>query len=117
MARKSVENHLPLPVRHAIKELGMLIVTGRKEKQFTQAELAERVGVGRMTIVRMEHGAPEVAIGYYLTAAWILGLPILSWNDFAGMRANSTVAAYLEKIREHLPARVRTKKVEIDNDF
>jgi len=117
MARKPIENHLPLPVRHALKELGMLIATGRKEKQFTQAELAKRIGVGRMTVARMENGAPEVAIGYYLTAAWILGLPVLSWCNFAGMRANSSVAAYLEKIREHLPERVRTKKGEIDNDF
>jgi hypothetical protein len=56
-------------------------------------------------------------MGHYLTAAWILGLPILSWSDFAGTRPNSSVAAYLEKIREHLPERVRTKKDEIDNDF
>ena len=95
----------------------MLIATGRREKQFTQAELAKRAGVGRMTVVRMEQGAPEVAMGYYLTVAWILGLPILSWSNFAGMRINSSVAAYLEKFREHLPARVRTKKDEIDNDF
>jgi len=117
VARKPIENPLPLPVRHALKELGMLIEAGRKEKQFTQSELAKRVGVGRMTVVRMERGAPEVAIGYYLTAAWILSLPVLSWSDFAGMRANSSVASYLEKIREHLPERVRTKKDEIDNDF
>ncbi len=117
MARKPIKNLLPLPVRHVLKELGMLIANGRKEKRFAQAELAKRIGVGRMTIVRMENGAPGVAIGYYLTAAWILGLPILSWSDFAGMRANSSVAAYLEKIREHLPERVRTKKGEIDNDF
>jgi len=117
MARKPIEKHLPLPVRHTLKELGMLIKIGRKEKQFAQTELAERVGVGRMTVVRMENGAPEVAIGYYLTAAWILGLPILSWSDFASIRVNSSVAAYLEKIREHLPERVRTKRGEIDNDF
>ena len=117
MARKPIEIHLPLPVRQVLKELGMLISTARKERQFTQAELATRTGVSRMTVVRMERGAPEVAMGHYLTAAWILGLPILSWSDFAGMRTNSSVAAYLEKIREHLPERVRTKKDEIDNDF
>jgi len=117
MARKQIGDHLPLPIRHAIKELGMLIATGRKERQFTQAELANRVGVGRMTIVRMEKGAPEVAIGNYLTAAWILGLPVLSWNDFGGLRVDSSVAAYLEKIGRHLPARVRKQSNEIDNDF
>ncbi|MDY6793220.1 MAG: hypothetical protein SWH54_18285 [Thermodesulfobacteriota bacterium] len=117
MARKKIENHLPLPVRHALKELGMLIASGRKERQFTQAELANRVGVGRMTIVRMEKGAPEVAIGNYLATAWILGLQVLSWNDFGGLRADSSVAAYLEKIGKHLPERIRKLKDDIDNDF
>ncbi|MGD9007302.1 MAG: helix-turn-helix domain-containing protein [Desulfobacteraceae bacterium] len=117
MGRKPIGNHMPLPVRHVLKELGMLIASGRKERRFTQAELANRVGVGRMTIVRMERGAPEVAIGYYLTAAWILGLPVLSWSDFAGSRMDSSVSAFLEKLGYHLPERVRPKKDDIDNDF
>ena len=117
MARKSIESRLPQPVRHAIREMGSLISAGRREKRFTQAELASRVGVGRMTVVRMEKGAPEVAIGYYLSAAWILGLPVLSWSDFAGLRANTSVAAYLEKFDAHLPERVRKQKDGIDNDF
>ncbi|MDL1962863.1 MAG: helix-turn-helix domain-containing protein [Deltaproteobacteria bacterium] len=117
MARKPIGNHMPLPVRQALKELGMLIASGRKERRFTQAELANRVGVGRMTIVRMEQGAPEIAIGYYLTAAWILGLPVLSWCDFAGLHVDSSVAVFLEKLSKHLPERIRTKKDDIDNDF
>ncbi len=117
VARKQIGNRLPLPVRHVLKELGMLISSGRKERRFTQTELANRVGVGRMTIVRMEKGAPEVAIGNYLTTAWILGLQVLSWNDFGGLRADSSVAAYLEKIGKHLPERIRKRKDDIDNDF
>ena len=117
MSRKPIGNHLPLPVRQALKELGMLIASGRKERRFTQAELANRVDVGRMTIVRMEQGAPEVAVGHYLTAAWVLGLPVLSWTDFAGLRADSSVAAYLEKFSNHLPERIRKQKDDINNDF
>lgn len=117
MARKQIGNRLPLPVRHVLKELGMLISSGRKERRFTQTELANRVGVGRMTIVRMEKGAPEVAIGNYLTTAWILGLQVLSWSDFGGLRLDSSVAAYLEKIGKHLPERIRKRKDDIDNDF
>ena len=117
VVRKQIGNQLPLPVRHVLKELGMLIASGRKEKRFTQTELANRVGVGRMTIVRMEKGAPEVAMGNYLTAAWILGLQVLSWSDFGGLRADSSVAAYLEKIGKHLPERIRKRKDVIDNDF
>ena len=117
MSRKPVGDFLPLAVRQALNDLGRLIASGRKEGRFTQAELANRVGVGRMTIVRIEQGAPEVAVGYYLTAAWILGLPVLSWCDFAGLRGDSSVGAYLEKFGRHLPERVRRQKDEVDNDF
>jgi len=117
MARKQIENALPLPVRQALKELGALIAAARKEGQFTQADLASRVGVGRMTVVRMEKGAPEVAIGHYLTAAWILSLPVLAWSDFAGLRGNSSVSDYLRGFAEHLPKRIRRQKEDIDNDF
>jgi DNA-binding XRE family transcriptional regulator len=117
MSQKKINSHLPLPVRQAIKELGMLIASARKERLFTQAELARRVNVGRMTIVRMEKGAPEVSMGNYITAAWILGLPVFSWNDFNGLRTDSSVAAYLEKIRQYLPERVRHSGEGIDNEF
>lgn len=117
MPQKKIDNTLPLPVRQAIKELGTLIAVARKERRFTQAELARRVNVGRMTIVRMEKGAPEVAMGNYITAAWILGLPVFTWNDFKGMQTDSSVAAYLEKIGRYLPERVRQPKNDMKNDF
>ena len=117
VSRRPIMDSLPLPVRHALRELGALISSGRKERRFTQAELANRVGVGRMTVVRMEKGAPEVAIGYYLTAAWILGLPVLSWDDFAGLRADSSVSAFLERLGTHLPKRVREQKEDVNSDF
>ena len=117
MARRPIGPLLPLAVRQALKELGSLISSGRKEKRFTQAELASRVGVGRMTIVRIERGAPEVAVGHYLTAAWVLGLPVLSWSDFSTLRGDSMVAAYLERFGRNLPDRVRGQRHETDNDF
>jgi len=117
MARQSIESRLPIAVRQVLKELGELIALGRKEKRFTQAELAERVGVSRMTVVRIERGAPEVAIGHYLTAAWILGLPVLAWSNFSGVRSETPLAQFLENLRRHLPERIRTKEKEISNDF
>ena len=117
VSRRPIMDSLPLPVRHALRELGALISSGRKERRFTQAELANRVGVGRMTIVRMEKGAPEVAIGHYLTAAWILGLPVLSWDDFAGLRSDSSVSAYLKTLGRHLPKRVRRQQADTDDHF
>lgn len=117
MVRKSIKSHLPLAVRQVLKELGELIALGRKERKFTQAELAERVGVSRMTIVRIERGAPEVAVGHYLTSAWILGLPILAWSDFAGVRSESSLVPFLENLRRQLPQRIRTENKALNNEF
>lgn len=117
MARKSIKNLIPTAVRHVFTELGNLLTAARKERKLSQADLARKVGVGRMTIVRMEHGAPEIAIGYYLTAAWVLGLPILSWSDFAMTRIDTTIADILERYRSQLPARIRERKEDLDNDF
>ncbi len=117
MPRSSAEKGLPLPVRQALRDWGQLIAAGRKEKGSTQAELARRVGVGRMTVVRMEKGAPEVGVGYYLTAAWILGLPVLAWTDFAGLRAETATAEYLKQVHRRLPERVRVPTEPVDDDF
>lgn len=117
MPRTSAERGLPQSVRQALQDLGQLISAGRKEKEMTQAELAVRVRVSRMTIVRMEKGAPEVAIGSYLTAAWILGLPVLAWTDFAGLRAETATAEYLRQMQKHLPKRVRVPEEPLDDDF
>lgn len=117
MGRGPVEKVIPTAVRSVLKEFGSLISTARKEKRFSQADLANRVGVGRMTIVRMERGSPEIAIGYYLTAAWVLGLPVLAWSDFAKTRRDTTIADTLEMYRRQLPRRIRGPKEDLNNDF
>ncbi len=85
----------------------------------SQAELARRVGVGRGTIVRLEAGAPEVGVGSVLTAAWVLGLPLLRQSDFAAARPESAVAEFLARLDSHLPQRampVRSSEA-FDDDF
>jgi len=108
---------LPLGVRHSLKEVGGLIACARKEKRWTQEELARRIGVHRMTVVRIEKGAPEVAAACYLTAAWLLGLPILTWQAMGEGRSDTVVGDLLAKLKKNLPATVRRKKKTIDNDF
>ncbi len=108
---------LPSSVREAIKEIGELIACARKEKQWTQEELARRVGVSRMTVVRIEKGAPEVATGWYLTAAWLLGLPILTWRSFGNGKNDTVIGDLLTKLKNTLPDRIRTQQKDIDNDF
>ena len=108
---------LPLSVRESLKEIGGLIACARKEKQWTQKELAQRIGINRMTVGRIEKGASEVAIAWYLTSAWLLGLPILTWQNFGEGRSDTVVSDLLTKLKRALPNRVKQRRKIIDNDF
>ncbi|HBN26804.1 MAG TPA: transcriptional regulator [Desulfobacteraceae bacterium] len=108
---------IPLSVRESLKEIGGMIACARKEKQWTQEELAKRIGINRMTVGRIEKGAIEVAIGWYLTAAWLLGLPILTWQAMGEGRSDTVVSDLLTKLKRALPNRVRKRQKTIDNDF
>ena len=108
---------LPLNVRESLKEIGELIACARKEKQWTQEELAKRIGINRMTLGRLEKGDPGVAMGWYLTATWLLDLPILTWQATGEGRGGTVVSDLLTKLKATLPSRVRKRQKEIDNDF
>ncbi len=108
---------MPIAVRGALQELGALIAAARREQGLTRDQLAQRVGVERRTIGRVERGAPGVAIGWFLTAAWILGLPVLRSSDFATGRDRSAVGVFLERLEAQLPRRVRLKTNDVDDDF
>lgn len=64
----------PLPVARALRECGSHIQVWRKLRGLTQAQLAERVGVTRRTVSRMERGDGEVRIEIFLRIAHALGV-------------------------------------------
>lgn len=97
----------PPAVRAALGELGALISAARREQRMTQADLATRVGVTRATIARIERGDSGVAVGWLLTTAWVLGLPLLRWSDFAAARDSSSVGVFLDRLGRNLPRRAR----------
>ncbi len=92
-----------------MKALGGLIRAVRRDRGFTQAQLAERTGTSRPTINRIESGKPNVIWGTVMTVCWILDIPtdpdLIDPENRASLRiVNSTVQ------------RVRTKR-RIDDDF
>jgi len=117
MENKKRTTPLPISVIQALKEMGALISCTRKEKKWTQEELGQRIGVNRMTVVRIEKGAPEVAVGWYLTAAWLLGLPILTWQTMGERTSDTVFSDLLSKLKKNLPDTIRRRGKEIDNDF
>ena len=46
----------PAPISRALRELGEDLVTWRKLRRLTSAQVADRAGVSRATVVNLEHG-------------------------------------------------------------
>lgn len=65
---------LPGPVLDELARIGEGIRIARVRRRMTQEALASRVGTTFHTIRRIERGAPGTAMGFYLTALWVLGL-------------------------------------------
>lgn len=93
----------------AVKLLATHIKIRRKEKQWTEKELAERTGVSRATIQKIESADMGCSIGFYFEAAIIVGLPLFD-DDLKNL-------SQAEKVLSLLPQRVRASKSKVDDDF
>lgn len=67
--------------REAVMLLGKLIRLARKERRLSAAELAERVGLSRSTLLRIEKGDPKVEIGLAFEAATLVGVHLFDADD------------------------------------
>jgi transcriptional regulator with XRE-family HTH domain len=96
----------------AVRLLGSQIRLARRERRWTEAELAERVGVTRPTIRKVEAGDPSVALGTAFEAATLLGLPFFH----ADPERRATEAARVADRLAVLPQRSR-RPARVDDDF
>jgi transcriptional regulator with XRE-family HTH domain len=99
--------------REAVTILGQLIRIRRIERKLSVAQLAERVGVSRDLMQRIEKGDPRCGIGIVFEAAAVVGVPL-----FGQDRGQLTmrVDEHEEKL-QLLPKSVRTTKSAVKDDF
>lgn len=69
----AMESILPR-YRRLLEKLGGDIHLARLRRSLTAAQVAERAGLSRLTLMRIEAGSPSVAIGAYLQVLVVLGL-------------------------------------------
>lgn len=99
--------------RAAVALLGSQIAAARRERGWTAAGLAERVGVQPHTIGRLERGEPTVALGVAFEAAVIVGVPLFTTDE---RELPGLAAAAMQRLAL-LPARVTKPVVIVDDDF
>lgn len=68
-----VYNSMPLPVKRAIEKFGSDLGLARRRRRFSQASMAERIGVSVATLRRLEKGDPSLAWGTVVRALHVLG--------------------------------------------
>lgn len=101
-----------MPVTHtfsrqtidAARILGLEIARARRARRWTAAELAERAGVTRVTLYKVERGAPTVALGIYFELAALVGIDLFG-TDRRGLqdlltRSQDRLALLPERVRE-----------------
>ena len=72
--------------------LGENIKLARLRRKLSSEQVAERAGIGRMTLYKLEHGNPAVAIGSYLQVLFVLGLH----NDLGLVAGNDPLGRKLQ---------------------
>jgi len=65
---------LPNPVRRSLRKLGRDIRVARKKRRLTVAMMMERVGVSKVTYLKVEKGDPRVGVGIYAATLMAVGL-------------------------------------------
>ena len=97
---------LPLPVGRALTKLGADIRDARRRRRIPTATMADRAGISRTTLHKVEQGDPGVSLGTYGTVLFVLGLEerIAELVD----PSNDPVGRDLEA--EALPKRIRGRR-------
>lgn len=96
----------------ALEILGKMIQLKRKERGLTLQDLADRTGVSRGLIQRLEKCEPGCEIGVAFEVAHLLGIEL-----FESPVDHSTLISSLTDKIALLPASVRDSKKEVSNAF
>ena len=93
--------------------LGEQIKLGRKQKKWTEKNLAERAGISRATLQKIENGGMSCAIGLVFEAATLVGVTLFEQDTPALNRRIEDTRGKLAL----LPRRIKTRPPVVDDDF
>ena len=98
-----MKKKLPISVRSGLKNLGESLKKARLRRRLKMLTVADRAGISRETLAKIQRGDPGVGIGNYAAVIFALGLGT-EWMCLADI-TEDTVGQALDE--ERLPSRVR----------
>lgn len=93
--------------------LGQQIRLARKKRRWSEANLAERAGISRATLQKIEAGEMTPAIGLVFEVATLAGVPLFEQDS---QRLETSIDLTQSRIAL-LPKRIRTQTKVADDDF
>lgn len=99
--------------KEAVFLLGQHIKFGRKKRQWSEQNLAERAGISRATLQKIEAGEMSPSIGLVFEVAALVGVPLFEQES----RALATSIELTQSKIALLPKRIRDKTKAVDDDF
>lgn len=93
--------------------LGEQIKLGRKQRKWTERDLADRAGIARATLQKIERGEMSTAIGIVFEVATLVGINLFEQDKLP-------LSKHIEQTRDKialLPRRIQVKTKAIDDDF
>jgi transcriptional regulator with XRE-family HTH domain len=96
------KSKLPMPVQKALRKLGQDISDSRRRRRIPTELMAERAGMARAPLNKIENGDPSVSLGGYASVLFVLGMAD-RLKDLVDANVD-VVGRQLEE--EHLPRRI-----------
>ena len=93
-------------IETALRKLGQDIADARKRRRISTSLMAERMGVTRVTLGRIEKGDLKVNMGAYAMAIMVLG----KLEDLEMIVDRTRDPLGLNMLEETLPKRIRTPR-------
>ena len=97
----------------AVQLIGNLIRVARKERKLTTIELAERAGISRGLLQRIEKGDLKCEIGAVFEVATIVGVKLFDADEISLTKH----IRHTEDKLALLPKSIRKKKKAVNDDF
>lgn len=97
----------------AIALLGALIRAARKEREMTTQEVADRAGISRGLLQRIEKGDPKCELGATFEVATIVGVKLFDADA-------TTLTRHIRHTEDKLallPKSIRKRTKDVDDDF
>ncbi|MEX2130643.1 MAG: helix-turn-helix transcriptional regulator [Pseudohongiellaceae bacterium] len=93
--------------------MGEQIKLGRKQRRWSEKNLADRAGISRATLQKIENGEMSCAIGLVFEVATLVGVQLFEPD---GVPLSSRIEHTRDKIAL-LPQRIKVTKKTVHDDF